>query len=118
MVKLLYSCRYWELKKKKQKKGKTEEDVDFPGHEKIKFGEVVEAPPKLVVVPKVGLRFYYFTTTMKRKVLVPTKPVLPFFRHQRMSMMLRKKGFVYRLLRLTGIGRDGPQDRGSTFLPL
>ncbi|XP_021904396.1 uncharacterized protein LOC110819486 isoform X2 [Carica papaya] len=44
--------KYWELKKKKQKKGKTEEDVDFPGHEKIKFGEVVEAPPKLVVVPK------------------------------------------------------------------
>ncbi|XP_010523696.1 PREDICTED: protein PXR1 [Tarenaya hassleriana] len=45
--------KYWEAKKKKNKKGKTEETVvDFPKHEKIRFGEVVEAPPKLVVVPK------------------------------------------------------------------
>ena len=28
--------------------------MDFPRHEKIKFGEVVEAPPKLVAVPKVA----------------------------------------------------------------
>ncbi|KAG8641981.1 hypothetical protein MANES_12G053501v8 [Manihot esculenta] len=34
-------------------KSKTEEDLDFPGHEQIKFGDVVQAPPKLVVVPKV-----------------------------------------------------------------
>ncbi|GLT84458.1 hypothetical protein SLE2022_026860 [Rubroshorea leprosula] len=26
--------------------------MDFPGREQVKFGEVVEAPPKLVAVPK------------------------------------------------------------------
>ncbi|KAK4373081.1 hypothetical protein RND71_008465 [Anisodus tanguticus] len=35
--------------KKKHKKGNTDENMDFPGREEIKFGEVVEAPPKLVV---------------------------------------------------------------------
>ncbi|OMP00543.1 hypothetical protein COLO4_12585 [Corchorus olitorius] len=44
--------RYFEAKKKKHKKGKTEDNLDFPGREKIKFGDVVEAPPKLVTVPK------------------------------------------------------------------
>ncbi|KAK6918482.1 LOW QUALITY PROTEIN: hypothetical protein RJ641_016904 [Dillenia turbinata] len=44
--------KYWEAKKKKQKKGKAEEDLDFPGHEKIKFGDIVEAPPKLANLPK------------------------------------------------------------------
>ncbi|KAG5606766.1 hypothetical protein H5410_028258 [Solanum commersonii] len=33
--------------KKKHKKGNTDEHMDFPGREEIKFGEVVEAPPKL-----------------------------------------------------------------------
>lgn len=50
-----------EAKKKKHKKAKTEEYLDFPGCEKIKFGDVVEAPPKLVTVPKVtSLIFYIF----------------------------------------------------------
>lgn len=31
-----------------------EADLDFPGHEEIKFGEVVKAPPKLLAVPKVS----------------------------------------------------------------
>lgn len=44
--------KYVEAKKKRHKKAKTEEDLDFPGCEKIKFGDVVEAPPKLVTVPK------------------------------------------------------------------
>lgn len=44
--------KYLEAKKKKHKKAKTEEDLDFPGCEKIKFGDVVEAPPKLVTIPK------------------------------------------------------------------
>nr|CAN60187.1 hypothetical protein VITISV_002116 [Vitis vinifera] len=44
--------KYLESRKKKHKKAKTEENLDFPRHEKIKFGEVVEAPPKLVAVPK------------------------------------------------------------------
>lgn len=35
--------------KKKHKKGNTDEHMDFPGREEIKFGEVVEAPPKLAV---------------------------------------------------------------------
>uniref|UniRef100_A0A199U952 Uncharacterized protein n=1 Tax=Manihot esculenta TaxID=3983 RepID=A0A199U952_MANES len=45
--------KYLEAKKKKRQKSKTEEDLDFPRHEQIKFGDVVQAPPKLVVVPKV-----------------------------------------------------------------
>ncbi|XP_059459248.1 uncharacterized protein LOC132188734 isoform X1 [Corylus avellana] len=44
--------KYLEARKKKHKKDKMEADLDFPGHEKIKFGEVVEAPPKLLSVPK------------------------------------------------------------------
>ncbi|KAI9079880.1 hypothetical protein K1719_038126 [Acacia pycnantha] len=35
--------------KKKHKKNNKEEVQDFPGHEKIKFGDIVEAPPKLNV---------------------------------------------------------------------
>lgn len=38
--------------KKKHKKANTDENMDFPGREEIKFGDVVEAPPKLVAVPK------------------------------------------------------------------
>lgn len=45
--------RYQEAKKNKHKKAKTEEVLDFPRHEKIKFGDVVEAPLKLLAVPKV-----------------------------------------------------------------
>lgn len=46
--------RYWEAKKQK-KKGKTEDTLreNFPKHEQIRFGDVVLAPPKLAVVPKV-----------------------------------------------------------------
>jgi hypothetical protein len=51
--------RYLEDKKKKHKKARTEEDLDFPGREEIKFGEVVEAPPKLTV-PKVSSFFVCF----------------------------------------------------------
>ncbi|KAM7261250.1 hypothetical protein ACFE04_026725 [Oxalis oulophora] len=44
--------KYLEAKKNK-KKAKTErDDLDFPGHENIRFGDVVQAPPKLVKVPK------------------------------------------------------------------
>jgi hypothetical protein len=43
-----------EAKKNKHKKAKLEADLDFPGHEEIKFGEVVKAPPKLLAVPKVS----------------------------------------------------------------
>ncbi|XP_057805705.1 uncharacterized protein LOC131020719 [Salvia miltiorrhiza] len=41
-----------EAKKKKQQKVQTEEDLDFRGREEIKFGDIVEAPPKLTAVPK------------------------------------------------------------------
>lgn len=47
-------CRRLEARKKKHKNANMDENVDFPGREEIKFGEVVEAPPKLVV-PKVQL---------------------------------------------------------------
>ncbi|XP_061339661.1 PWWP domain-containing protein 3 isoform X2 [Gastrolobium bilobum] len=44
--------KYFEAKKKKHKKAHEEEKLDFPGHEKIKFGDVVLAPPKLAFTPK------------------------------------------------------------------
>ncbi|KAG2309669.1 hypothetical protein Bca52824_029417 [Brassica carinata] len=45
--------KYWEAKKQK-KKGKIEDTLreNFPKHEQIRFGDVVQAPPKLAVVPK------------------------------------------------------------------
>jgi hypothetical protein len=39
--------RHLDEKKKKRKGNKAETVPDFPGREKVKFGEVVEAPPKL-----------------------------------------------------------------------
>ncbi|PKA47692.1 hypothetical protein AXF42_Ash014469 [Apostasia shenzhenica] len=44
---------YLKEKKKKNKKAKVDDTLDFPGKENIKFGEVVEAPPKLSF-PKVS----------------------------------------------------------------
>ncbi|KAL1360251.1 hypothetical protein HN51_005620 [Arachis hypogaea] len=45
--------KYLEAKKKKkQKKSHEEDELDFPGHEKIKFGDIVQAPPKLAVIPR------------------------------------------------------------------
>ncbi|KAK9035952.1 hypothetical protein V6N11_077974 [Hibiscus sabdariffa] len=44
--------KYFESKKKKHKTATTEENLEFPGRETVKFGDVVEAPPKLVTVPK------------------------------------------------------------------
>lgn len=42
------------LEERKKKKKKTNEgEINFPGREEIKFGDVVKAPPKLVNVPKV-----------------------------------------------------------------
>ena len=45
--------RHLDEKKKKRKCSKVETHVEFPGREKVKFGEVVEAPPKLSF-PKVA----------------------------------------------------------------
>ncbi|KAL5572004.1 hypothetical protein UlMin_021601 [Ulmus minor] len=44
--------KYFEALKNKHKKGKTEENAGFPGREEIKFGDIVQAPPKLVAIPK------------------------------------------------------------------
>lgn len=41
------NSRHLDEKKKQRKGNKTDIVPDFPGREKIKFGEVVEAPPKL-----------------------------------------------------------------------
>ncbi|CAN6562705.1 unnamed protein product [Malus baccata var. baccata] len=41
--------KYLEAKKNKKKGGKPEENEGFPGREEIRFGDVVQAPPKLVV---------------------------------------------------------------------
>ncbi|OAY82132.1 hypothetical protein ACMD2_15871 [Ananas comosus] len=38
---------YLEAKRKKSKKQKTDDILEFPGREEIKFGEIVDAPPKL-----------------------------------------------------------------------
>ncbi|KAJ6807448.1 uncharacterized protein M6B38_170195 [Iris pallida] len=38
---------FLELRKKKHKKQKVDDSLDFPGREEIKFGDIVEAPPKL-----------------------------------------------------------------------
>ncbi|KAK4788889.1 hypothetical protein SAY86_020208 [Trapa natans] len=46
---------YKEGKKNKHKRANREENTDFPRHEKVQFGDVVKAPPKLVAVPK-GLK--------------------------------------------------------------
>ncbi|KAF8028240.1 hypothetical protein BT93_E0984 [Corymbia citriodora subsp. variegata] len=43
---------YRESRKKKHKKANDKDDMDFPGQEKVKFGDIVEAPPKLAVIPK------------------------------------------------------------------
>ncbi|CAA0806066.1 Unknown protein [Striga hermonthica] len=41
-----------EARKKKHKQSKSDEDIEFPGREDIKFGDIVQAPPKLLAVPK------------------------------------------------------------------
>jgi len=46
--------RYLEAKKKKHKKSHEEEKLDFPEHEKVKFGDIVQAPPKLSAPAKVS----------------------------------------------------------------
>lgn len=67
-----------EAKKKRHKKAKIEEDLDFPGCEKIKFGDVVEAPPKLVTVPKVASLIFDLHIYMSNNVSVKLRSS-PFF---------------------------------------
>uniref|UniRef100_A0A2P2JPK8 Uncharacterized protein MANES_05G043400 n=1 Tax=Rhizophora mucronata TaxID=61149 RepID=A0A2P2JPK8_RHIMU len=43
--------KHLEAKKKKHKKSEAE-DLNFPGYEQVKFGDVVQAPPKLIALPK------------------------------------------------------------------
>ncbi|XP_021756221.1 H/ACA ribonucleoprotein complex subunit 4-like [Chenopodium quinoa] len=42
---------FLKAKKKKQKKGSSEQILDLPKHDIVKFGEVAEAPPKLPTIP-------------------------------------------------------------------
>ncbi|GMN43029.1 hypothetical protein TIFTF001_012229 [Ficus carica] len=44
--------KYLEAKKNKHKKAKTEDKLDFPGREEVKFGDIVLAPPKLATFTK------------------------------------------------------------------
>ncbi|XP_004492653.1 uncharacterized protein [Cicer arietinum] len=44
--------KYLESKKKKHKKSQEDDNLEFPGQEKIKFGDIVQAPPKLSFIPK------------------------------------------------------------------
>uniref|UniRef100_A0A803LI07 Uncharacterized protein n=1 Tax=Chenopodium quinoa TaxID=63459 RepID=A0A803LI07_CHEQI len=43
--------KFLKAKKKKQKKGSSEQILDLPKHDIVKFGEVAEAPPKLPTIP-------------------------------------------------------------------
>ncbi|KAJ9188421.1 hypothetical protein P3X46_003780 [Hevea brasiliensis] len=43
---------FWK-QRRKNAKSPEQENLDFPEREQIKFGYVVQAPPKLVAVPKV-----------------------------------------------------------------
>ncbi|XP_076929970.1 uncharacterized protein LOC143594589, partial [Bidens hawaiensis] len=58
-----------EERKKKHKKAKKEDDLNFPEREEIKFGEVVQAPPKLVNVPK---RFGSSVTASQERIRLRT----------------------------------------------
>lgn len=69
----LFIIRYLEAKKNKKRKGKKEENIDFPGREEIKFGDVVQAPPKLVV-PKVAKYILYDTVQIKVLQLIINFP--------------------------------------------
>ncbi|RWR82520.1 coiled-coil domain-containing protein 137 [Cinnamomum micranthum f. kanehirae] len=44
--------KFLEERRKKHKRGKTDDSQDFPMREEIRFGEVVEAPPKIAAFPK------------------------------------------------------------------
>ncbi|KAF5185740.1 Coiled-coil protein [Thalictrum thalictroides] len=44
--------KYLEAKKMKHKKAKVEVGTEFPEREHIMFGDVVDAPPKLIALPK------------------------------------------------------------------
>ncbi|KAL8142526.1 hypothetical protein V2J09_015558 [Rumex salicifolius] len=44
--------RYLKAKKKKTKKPSAEDTLYAPKKDKVKFGDIVQAPPKLAVVPK------------------------------------------------------------------
>lgn len=46
-------CRRLEERRKKRKKIREGENVGIHARDEVKFGEVVDAPPKLVAVPKV-----------------------------------------------------------------
>jgi hypothetical protein len=61
--------RHLDEKKKKRKGNKTESLPDFPGREKVKFGEVVEAPPKLSF-PKVPSLLHITTCELRLYDLV------------------------------------------------
>ena len=62
--------RYLEAKKKKHKKAHEEEKLDFPGHEKIKFGDIVQAPPKLAVTPKVKYCLKFLASIMDQAIFI------------------------------------------------
>ena len=46
-ISCIIDFRHLDEKKKKRKCSKVETHVEFPGREKVKFGDIVEAPPKL-----------------------------------------------------------------------
>ncbi|CAK9166551.1 unnamed protein product [Ilex paraguariensis] len=92
-----------EAMKKKHKKVDAREDLNFPGRDLIKFGEVVEAPPKLLSFPKVVSRLFMVTLIRLRtnthfsvsyfgggtgmpKLTANRHPKLPMTRHKRGSV--------------------------------
>lgn len=47
MLSLIISIRYLKARKIKKKRTRSNEGSEFPDNEQVKFGEVVDAPPKL-----------------------------------------------------------------------
>ncbi|KAG1359181.1 hypothetical protein COCNU_08G006270 [Cocos nucifera] len=80
---LQHLSRYLEAKRKKQKKAKTHDVPDFPGHEEIKFGEIVGAPPKLSL-PEHSLQHLsrYLEAKRKKQKKAKTHDVPDFPGHE------------------------------------
>lgn len=118
--------RRLEAKKNKSKKGKSEEDdLGFRGAEDIKFGDVVQGPPKLNAVPKVLILILWirylrqdYATCIDFSLLIYLFIPWLCYRNSRQLWMLHKKDFVYRQLMPIENVKDGLPGLVFSFLHL
>ena len=85
---------YRRLQERNKRKKAKLEDKDFPRHEYIKFGEVVQGPPKLIPVPKV--KFFNLHCYMTKQITFSLNWTI-FYRSSRrwrLPTMLHKKDFA------------------------